>query len=146
MTPRQGLEQQAISDRPHKLKPRTSVQGFAKPGHRHQIGTKTHSFGVPSGIPDGSVRTALSEPFGAACMPGGLSPWGLEAGAPPVVIVLIGPVLPCGCPTLPLGLAVVDGSSEFVCERAAVEPDSVAATANMRILMCMVGTPPGGIL
>jgi hypothetical protein len=38
----------------------------------------------------------LLDPSGAACMPGGLWPWGLSAGAPPDC-VLIGPVQPCGC-------------------------------------------------
>src|ERR1700760_1325937 len=38
----------------------------------------------------------LDEPSGAACIPGGLCPCGLSAGAPPVV-VSIGPVQPCGC-------------------------------------------------
>src|SRR5665811_116590 len=43
--------------------------------------------------------TVFDEPSGAACMPGAVSPCGLEAGAPPLV-VLIGPVQPCGgnCP------------------------------------------------
>lgn len=35
----------------------------------------------------------LDDPSGAACMPGGLWPWGLSAGAPPDP-VLIGPVQP----------------------------------------------------
>src|SRR5664279_522263 len=38
----------------------------------------------------------FDEPSGAACMPGAVSPCGLEAGAPPD-LVLIGPVQPCGC-------------------------------------------------
>src|ERR1022692_3403260 len=40
--------------------------------------------------------TVFDEPSGAACMPGGVSPCGLDAGAPPV-LVFIGPVQPCGC-------------------------------------------------
>src|ERR1039458_8091343 len=40
--------------------------------------------------------TVFDEPSGAACMPGALSPCGLEAGAPPD-LVLIWPVQPCGC-------------------------------------------------
>src|ERR1700742_3877603 len=39
----------------------------------------------------------LSDPSGAACMPGGVCPCGLSAGAPPPVPVVIGPVGPCGC-------------------------------------------------
>src|SRR5665647_902242 len=35
-------------------------------------------------------------PFGVACMPAGVSPCGLDAGAPPDV-VLMGPVGPWGC-------------------------------------------------
>ena len=38
----------------------------------------------------------FDEPSGAACMPGGVWPCGLSAGAPPLV-VLSGPVSPCGC-------------------------------------------------
>jgi hypothetical protein len=34
------------------------------------------------------ARTVLSEPFGAACMPGGVSPCGLEAGAPPIKVLV----------------------------------------------------------
>jgi hypothetical protein len=40
--------------------------------------------------------TVLVDPSGAACIPGGLWPCGLSAGAPPED-VLIGPVQPCGC-------------------------------------------------
>ena len=38
----------------------------------------------------------FEEPSGAGCIPGGDSPCGLEAGAPPSP-VLVGPVQPCGC-------------------------------------------------
>jgi len=38
----------------------------------------------------------FDEPSGAACMPGGVWPCGLSAGAPPV-LVFRGPVGPCGC-------------------------------------------------
>lgn len=38
----------------------------------------------------------FEEPSGAGCMPGGLWPCGLSAGAPPDP-VSIGPVQPCGC-------------------------------------------------
>ena len=107
-------------------------------GAKTHTGTEPHSFGVPSGIPDASVRTVLSEPFGAACMPGGVSPCGLEAGAPPFDLVLIGPALPCGCITLPLGLAVVDWSIEFDWEKAAVEADNINATVKTVILPGMV--------
>ena len=87
-----------------------------------------------SGIPDPSVRTFLSEPFGAACIPGGVSPCGLEAGAPPVDLVSIGPVFPCGCVTLPLGLPVVDWSVEFGWENAAVEADNIITKVRTIIL------------
>jgi hypothetical protein len=33
---------------------------------------------------DASVRTGWSEPSGATCMPDGVSPSGLDAGAPPI--------------------------------------------------------------
>lgn len=100
--------------------------------------SELHSFGVPSGIPDPSVRTFLSEPFGAACIPGGVSPCGLEAGAPPVDLVSIGPVLSCGCVTLPLGLPVVDWSIEFGWENAVVEADNIISTVRTIILPGMV--------
>ena len=38
----------------------------------------------------------FEDPSGADCMPGGVSPCGLEAGAPPLLPVVIGPVGPCG--------------------------------------------------
>src|SRR5262245_20733138 len=38
----------------------------------------------------------FDDPSGAACMPGGVWPCGLSAGAPPWPVV-IGPVGPCGC-------------------------------------------------
>ena len=38
----------------------------------------------------------FDDPSGADCMPGGVSPCGLEAGAPPLLPVVIGPVGPCG--------------------------------------------------
>ncbi|HEX3340905.1 MAG TPA: hypothetical protein VHT68_17245 [Pseudolabrys sp.] len=73
---------------------------------------RRHSFAVPAGTFSlfGSARIVLSEPFGADCIPGGVSPWGLDAGAPPPDPVLIGPVFPCGCVTLPPELVLVDGS------------------------------------
>src|SRR5215831_9490956 len=40
----------------------------------------------------------LSAPSGAACIPGGDWPCGLDAGAPPVPVSR-GPVGPCGCTT-----------------------------------------------
>src|SRR5262245_50288377 len=43
----------------------------------------------------GSV-VVFEEPSGADCIPGGVCPCGLEAGAPPWP-VLVGPVQPCGC-------------------------------------------------
>jgi hypothetical protein len=42
------------------------------------------------------ATTVLFDPSGAACIPGGLWPCGLSAGAPPDC-VLIGPVQLCGC-------------------------------------------------
>lgn len=101
-------------------------------------GTELHSFGVLSGIPDASVRTGLSEPFGADCIPGGVSPCGLVAGAPPVDWVLTGPVLPCGCITLPLGLVVVDWSIEFGWAKTIVEADNISAIVRTIILRGMV--------
>ena len=73
---------------------------------------KRYSLAVPAGAPSlfGSARIVLSEPFGADCIPGGVSPWGLDAGAPPPEPVLMGPVFPCGCVTLPPELVLVDGS------------------------------------
>lgn len=48
--------------------------------------------------PLGASTIVLFEPSGAACIPGGVCPCGLEAGAPPVP-VSTGPVGPCGCVT-----------------------------------------------
>jgi hypothetical protein len=70
-------------------------------------------------------------------MPGGVSPSGLDAGAPPVDSVLRGPVLPWGCVTFPLGL-VVDWSLELDWEKAAVESDNNNATDKAMILFGMV--------
>jgi hypothetical protein len=44
----------------------------------------------------GGATTVLVDPSGADCMPGGLCPCGLSAGAPPD-FVSSGPVQPCGC-------------------------------------------------
>ena len=44
----------------------------------------------------GGATTVLVDPSGAGCMPGGLCPCGLSAGAPPD-FVSSGPVQPCGC-------------------------------------------------
>jgi len=38
----------------------------------------------------------FDEPSGAGCIPGGVWPCGLPAGAPPL-LVSTGPVGPCGC-------------------------------------------------
>jgi hypothetical protein len=46
----------------------------------------------------GASIIVLLEPSGAACMPGGVCPCGLSAGAPPVPVSR-GPVGPCGCVT-----------------------------------------------
>ena len=91
-----------------------------------QFNPKRHSFGAPSGTSLPSVRIVLSEPFGADCIPGGVSPWGLDAGAPPD-LVLSGPVFPCGCVTLPLGLEFVDGSLGFDWEKATDTADKAKA-------------------
>lgn len=90
---------------------------------------KRHSFAVPAGTSSlfGSARIVLSEPFGADCIPGGVSPWGLDAGAPPPDPVLIGPVFPCGCVTLPPELALVGGSLGFDWEKAADAADKTKA-------------------
>jgi hypothetical protein len=87
---------------------------------------------VPAGTSSlfGSARIVLSEPFGADCIPGGVSPWGLDAGAPPPDPVLIGPVFPCGCVTLPPELVLVDGllgSPGFDWEKAADAADKAKA-------------------
>ena len=91
-----------------------------------QFNPKRHSFGVPSGTSLPSVQIVLSEPFGADCIPGGVSPWGLDAGAPPD-LVLSGPVFPCGCVTFPLGLEFVDGSLGFDWEKATDPADKAKA-------------------
>ena len=70
-------------------------------------------------------------------MPGGVSPSGLDAGAPPVDLVLTGPVLPWGCVAFPLGLVVVDWSVELGWETAVVEPDITNATDNTMIQLGM---------
>ena len=90
---------------------------------------KRYSFAVPAGTSSlfGSARIVLSEPFGADCIPGGVSPWGLDAGAPPPDPVLIGPVFPCGCVTLPPELALVGGSLGFDWEKAADAADKAKA-------------------
>jgi hypothetical protein len=44
----------------------------------------------------------LEDPWGAACMPGGVCPCGLSAGAPPEPVSK-GPVRPCGCVWPPWG-------------------------------------------
>src|SRR6478609_7642977 len=91
--------------------------------------SKRHSFGVPSrtSVPVPSVRIVLSEPFGADCIPGGVSPWGLDAGAPPTDLVLSGPGFPCGCVTVPLELVLVDGSLGFDWEKATDAADKTKA-------------------
>jgi hypothetical protein len=71
-------------------------------------------------------------------MPGGVSPCGLEAGAPPLDLVFIGPVCPCGCITLPLGLPVIDWSVGFDWEKAVVEADNINAAVRTMILLGMV--------
>jgi hypothetical protein len=62
-------------------------------GSNNYFHSQRHSFGAPSGTSFPSVRMVLSEPFGAACIPDGVSPCGLDAGAPPD-LVLSGPVFP----------------------------------------------------
>jgi hypothetical protein len=87
---------------------------------------------VPSGTSFPSIRIVLSEPFGADCIPGGVSPWGLDAGAPPD-LVLSGPVFPCGCVTFPLGSVFVDGSLGFDWEKATDTADKAKAAVKAMI-------------
>ena len=68
-------------------------------------------------------------------MPGGVSPSGLDAGAPPVDSVLRGPVWPCGCVTL-LTAGPIDWSFELDCEKTAGEPNNKnVAAANVMVLL-----------
>jgi hypothetical protein len=60
---------------------------------------------------DASVRTGWSEPSGATCMPDGVSPSGLDAGAPPIEF-------PCGCVTSPLGSVLFVANIRLVMEGA----------------------------
>ena len=87
-----------------------------------------HSLGAPSGTPFPSVRTGLSEPCGADCIPGGVSPCGLEAGAPPD-LVSSGPVFPWGCVTLLLECVFVVDSLEFGWENAGDAANKTKAAA-----------------
>jgi hypothetical protein len=54
-------------------------------------------------------------------------PLGLDAGTPPPDPVLMGPVFPCGCVTLPPELALVGGSLGFDWEKAADAADKTKA-------------------
>jgi hypothetical protein len=51
-------------------------------------------------------------------MPDGVSPSRLDAGAPPIDLVLTGPVLPCGCVTFPLGSVLLVANIRLVMEGA----------------------------
>jgi hypothetical protein len=93
---------------------------------------KRHSFGVPSGTSFPSIRIVLSEPSGADCIPGGVSPWGLDAGAPPD-LVLSGPVFPCGYVTFPLGSVFVEGSLGFDWEKATDTADKAKVAVKAMI-------------
>jgi len=101
-------------------------------------------FGDFGSIGSGSTMV-FDEPSGADCMPGGDWPCGLEAGAPPVV-VLSGPVQPCGCncPFVSgdtVRPVVVSGLSAFfssvVCAHANPESETkqAAATRATRIII-----------
>lgn len=106
-------------------------------------GGPTYFFGVPSGTPSPSVRIVLSEPLGADCIPGGVSPWGLDAGAPPSDFVSIGPVFPWGCVTFLLESVFVDGSLGFDCENAAGTAEKAKAAAmRTRIMAHLRGAHP----
>jgi len=67
--------------------------------------------------------------------------YALDAGAPPPDPVLIGPVFPCGCVTLPPELVFVDGSLGFDWETAADTVDKTKADSPLvvdgnRMLPC----------
>lgn len=66
-------------------------------------------------------------------MPAGVSPCGLEAGAPPDLVV-IGPVLPCGCTVLPLRLPSVCWSIGFDCACTVVAADTSNGMIRARTL------------
>src|SRR5665647_2559389 len=87
--------------------------------------------------------TVFDEPSGAACMPGAVSPCGLEAGAPPG-LVLIGPVQPCGCncrfgsgvtvrPVLDSGLSAVLFSGRACAHAIPAEETKQTAISAMRM-------------
>ena len=84
-----------------------------------------------------SVRIVLPDPFGADCMPGGVSPCGLAAGAPPD-LVLIGPVFPCGWATFPLGLLLDCGSAGFGCAKTVVDAHKMKIAVIPMILRDML--------
>ena len=67
------------------------ADGMARVDHRGQTGNLTTRYFFA-----GSSTMVLDDPSGAACIPGGVCPCGLSAGAPPV-LVSSGPVCPCGC-------------------------------------------------
>jgi hypothetical protein len=84
----------------------------------------------------------LDEPSGAACIVGGVSPCGLDGGAPPLPVV-IGPVEPCGWPA-PLVVGDFIGSLPEFCALAipivskpSATPDNIRDFAIFpNIIMC----------
>jgi hypothetical protein len=75
-------------------------------------------------------------------MPGGVSPCGLEAGAPPD-LVLIGPGFPCTCVTLPLELSLDCGSAGFDCAKTIVEAHKMKIAVRPVILWDMLRSKYG---
>jgi hypothetical protein len=71
----------------------------------------------------------FDEPSGAACMFGGVSPCGLDSGAPPLP-VLSGPVEPCGW-LAPLLVGGFVGSLPEFCACALSVASKPSATAEM---------------
>lgn len=80
--------------------------------HGVEIARRVNGNEHPETVYLAGAVVVLDDPSGAACMPGGLWPWGLSAGAPPDP-VLIGPVQPCGCswPFSSGGVFCADGES-----------------------------------
>ena len=104
------------------------------------------------------ATVVFEEPSGAACIPGGDWPCGLEGGAPPVP-VSIGPVQPCGCfwpfvsgtgvwvrPVLYSGLSYLNPSACTEIAKLAIQTGKIAMYAKRiccpRTLSGQHGTDP----
>ena len=96
---------------------------------------------LPEQATEMNIRTAylagavvvFDDPSGAACIPGGLWPWGLSAGAPPEP-VLIGPVQPCGC-AWPFSSGGVWVGDELVCAGCAKALSTRQSAAKHKIAL-----------